>query len=53
MICNQGAWSITPQGSAGISLSKFYAKVKKLSQGTAGTIYVCNPGRSQTIKPTP
>jgi hypothetical protein len=48
----KGKWAITPQGSAGISLAHFYAKVKKLSQGAAGTIYVCGPARSATIKPT-
>jgi hypothetical protein len=46
---NHGKWSITPQGSAGITLAHFYAKAKKLSQGTAGTIYVCQAGRSKTI----
>jgi hypothetical protein len=46
---NHGHWSITPQGSAGITLARFYAKAKKLSQGTAGTIYVCQAGRSKTI----
>jgi hypothetical protein len=50
---NKGAWTITPQGSAGISLASFYAKVKQVSEGTAGTIYVCQAGRSKTIKPTP
>ena len=49
---NSGAWTITPQGSAGISLAHFYVKVAKLSQGTAGTIYVCQAARSKTIKPT-
>jgi hypothetical protein len=49
---NSGAWTITPQGSAGISLASFYAKVKQISEGTAGTIYVCQAGRSKTIKPT-
>lgn len=49
---DHGAWSISPQGSAGISLARFYAKVKRLSQGTAGTIYVCKAGKSKTIKPT-
>lgn len=44
-----GKWSITPQGSAGITLSHFYAKVKKLSEGTAGTIYVCLGAKSKTI----
>jgi hypothetical protein len=49
---SKGNWTITPQGSAGISLARFYAKVKFLSQGTAGTIYVCQAARSKTIKPT-
>lgn len=49
----QGAWTITPQGSAGISLAHFYAKAKQRSDGTAGTIYVCRAARSKTIKPTP
>ncbi|MFN8215772.1 MAG: hypothetical protein U0R71_04165 [Solirubrobacterales bacterium] len=47
-----GRWTITPQGSAGISMSRFFARVKKESQGTAGTIYVCRAARSKTIKPT-
>ena len=47
---NHGRWSVTPQGSAGITLARFYAKVKKLSQGTAGTIYVCLAGKSRTTK---
>jgi hypothetical protein len=47
---NHGKWSVTPQGSAGISLARFYAKVKKLSQGTAGTIYVCQAGKSKVVK---
>jgi hypothetical protein len=49
---NHGAWNITPQGSAGISLARFYAKVKMLSEGTAGTIYVCQAAKSRTIEPT-
>ncbi len=48
----QGAWTITPQGSAGISLARFYAKAKQRSDGTAGTIYVCRAARSKTIRPT-
>jgi hypothetical protein len=48
----KGAWSITPQGWAGISLTSFYAKVKAESQGTAGTIYVCKAARSRTVKPS-
>ena len=47
-----GKWAISPSGFAGISLAHFYAKVKKSSQGTAGTIYVCGPARSATIKPS-
>jgi hypothetical protein len=46
-----GKWSITPSGFAGISMTKFYARVKKSSQGTAGTIYVCQPAKSATKKP--
>jgi hypothetical protein len=48
----QGNWSINPQGFAGISMSKFYARVKKRSEGTAGTIFVCKPDRSPTIHPS-
>jgi hypothetical protein len=47
---NHGAWSIAPQGSAGISLARFYAKAKSLSQGTAGTIYLCQAGRSKVTR---
>jgi hypothetical protein len=48
-----GAWSITPQGSAGITLAHFYAKAKKRSDGAAGTIHVCEAAKSKTIKVTP
>lgn len=44
-----GRWKITPPGSAGISLSHFYATVRKRSEGAAGTIYVCKAARSRTI----
>lgn len=44
-----GAWSITPQGSAGITLAHFYAKAKKRSDGAAGTIHVCQAAKSKTI----
>jgi hypothetical protein len=47
---NRGEWSIMPQGSAGISFARFYAKVKRSSQGAAGTIYVCQADRSPTLK---
>jgi hypothetical protein len=44
-----GQWKITAQGSAGITLGHFYAKVKQRSEGTAGTIYVCKAATSATI----
>jgi hypothetical protein len=44
-----GRWKITALGSAGITLGRFYAKVKRRSDGTAGTIYVCNAAVSPTI----
>jgi hypothetical protein len=46
---SSGAWKITVPGSAGITLGRFYAKVKKRSEGTAGTIYVCKAATSKTI----
>jgi hypothetical protein len=45
----KGTYSIEPQGSAGISLARFYTKARKLSEGTAGTIYVCKAARSKTV----
>lgn len=44
-----GNWKITVTGSAGITLGHFYAAVKKRSEGTAGTIYVCKAATSKTI----
>ena len=44
-----GRWTITASGSAGITLGHFYATVKKRSEGTAGTIYVCKAATSKTI----
>jgi hypothetical protein len=44
-----GRWKITASGFAGISLHHFFAKVAKLSSGTAGTIYVCKAATSKTI----
>ena len=40
---SHGRWSIpaTPTG-------KFYARVKRREEGTAGTIFVCRPDRSKT-----
>jgi hypothetical protein len=50
---NDGKWSITPQGSAGITLAHFYAKAKKRSDGAAGTIHVCLPAKSKVIGVSP
>jgi hypothetical protein len=44
-----GSWRITASGSAGITLGRFYARVKKRSEGTAGTIYLCRAATSKTI----
>jgi glycerol uptake facilitator-like aquaporin len=44
-----GHWKITASGSAGITLGSFFAKVKRRSEGTAGTIYTCKAARSRTI----
>jgi hypothetical protein len=44
-----GYWRIKASGFAGISLHHFFAKVAKLSSGTAGTIYVCKAATSKTI----
>jgi hypothetical protein len=46
---SHGHWTITASGTAGISLGHFYAKVKRESQGAAGTIYVCKGAKSRTI----
>jgi hypothetical protein len=48
----RGKWRIRVSGFAGISMRHFYARVKKRSEGTAGTIYVCRAARSRTIKPS-
>ena len=45
-----GHWKITASGFAGISLHHFFAKVARLSSGTAGTIYVCKAATSKTIR---
>jgi hypothetical protein len=45
-----GYWKIKASGFAGISLHHFFAKVAKLSSGTAGTIYVCKAATSKTIR---
>lgn len=48
-----GSWKLTVSGSAGISMASFYAKVKKRSEGTAGTIYVCGRARSAKVPYSP
>jgi hypothetical protein len=45
-----GRWSIQVSGFAGVSLTPFYAKAPRRSEGAAGTIYVCSAARSKTIK---
>lgn len=44
-----GRWTITAEGSAGISLGHFFARVARRSDGTAGTIFVCGAAVSRTI----
>jgi hypothetical protein len=46
---SSGHWKITVSGFAGVSLSHFFAKVNRRSEGTAGTIYVCRAATSRTI----
>jgi hypothetical protein len=46
---SSGTWKITASGSAGITMSHFYATVKRRSEGTAGTIYICTAATSNTI----
>ena len=43
-----GKWHITVSGFAGVSLSHFYAKVRRRAEGTAGTIFVCKSADSET-----
>ena len=44
-----GRWRLRLSGFAGISLARFYARVRRRAEGTAGTIYVCRPDRSREI----
>lgn len=46
---SSGRWKITALGSAGITLGHFFAKIKRRSEGAAGTIYVCKGAVSPTI----
>jgi hypothetical protein len=45
-----GKWHITVSGSAGISMSRFYAKVRQRKEGTAGTIFVCKSADSEVTR---
>jgi hypothetical protein len=47
----RGAWSVSVSGFAGVSLTSFYAKARRTSEGAAGTIYVCSAARSRAIRP--
>ena len=47
----KGRWEVTVSGFAGVSLSRFYARVRRRAEGTAGTIFVCRPDRSRSIRP--
>ena len=44
-----GRWRIHISGSAGISMARFFAKARRRSEGTAGTIYICQRARSKTV----
>jgi hypothetical protein len=44
-----GRWKITISGSAGVSLGHYFARVRRRSEGTAGTIFVCKAATSKTI----
>jgi hypothetical protein len=48
-----GKWHITVSGTAGVSMGQFYAKVRRRSEGTAGTTFVCKSADSATIRPQP
>jgi hypothetical protein len=43
-----GKWKVTVSGFAGVSMSNFYAKVRRRAEGTAGTIFVCKSADSET-----
>jgi hypothetical protein len=44
-----GRWRLRLSGFAGISLARFYARVRRRAEGTAGTIFVCRPDRSREV----
>jgi hypothetical protein len=46
-----GKWHLSVSGSAGISMSHFYAKVRQRKEGTAGTIFVCKSADSERTLP--
>lgn len=49
----RGHWQIQAQGSAGITMGHFYARVHRLSREShdpwAHTTFVCEPAKSKTI----
>jgi hypothetical protein len=45
-----GKWHVNVSGSAGISFSRFYAKVRQRKEGTAGTIFVCKSADSEVTR---
>ena len=45
-----GKWHINVSGSAGITMSRFYAKVRQRKEGTAGTIFVCKSADSEVTR---
>jgi hypothetical protein len=47
---SNGKWHITVSGSAGITFSRFYAKVRQRKEGTAGTIFVCKSADSERTR---
>jgi hypothetical protein len=47
----QGRWEVQVSGFAGISLSRFYARVRRRAEGAAGTTFVCRADRSRSIRP--
>jgi hypothetical protein len=44
-----GRWRLQLSGFAGISLARFYARVRRRAEGAAGTIFVCRPDRSREV----
>jgi hypothetical protein len=45
----RGRWDLEISGFAGAGMAHFYAKVRRRAEGTAGTIFVCDPDISKTV----